>query len=220
MPALIHRSCRFAAWFIQVQCIRRHMLHPERARREGPYLLAVTHLSHLEPVIVSLAVPRNVRWMARIEFYRYRWSRWIMKANGTFPVNRGGTPVSSIRRAISLLNGGEIVGIFPEGGVVTGKASVIRGGPLKHGVCVIARRAGVPIIPVVVLGAEKLNRVGPWLPARRGRLWIAFGEPLWCDNKLPPRRARHEMADRLSKAFVSLYHELLQSAGLHDSQFP
>jgi 1-acyl-sn-glycerol-3-phosphate acyltransferase len=113
-----------------------------------------------------------------------------------------------------------VVGIFPEGGVVHGTAAAIRGGPIKRGVCVIARRARVPVVPVVLLGTEKLTAIGPWLPARRGRVWIAFGEPLTCDHALPRRQARIEMAERLSAAMVSLYHELLDASGLTDSQVP
>ena len=47
--------------------------------------------------------------------------------------------------------------LFPEGGVVKGPATVCRGGPIKKGACVIAQRAGVPIIPCVVLGTHRLN---------------------------------------------------------------
>ncbi|HEX8341323.1 MAG TPA: lysophospholipid acyltransferase family protein [Tepidisphaeraceae bacterium] len=220
MSALIYRTSLTACRFVDFQCIRRQVLHPERADRAGPYVLAATHLSHLEPVLVSLSVPRGVRWMSRIEFYKYRWSRWVLEAHGTFPVNRSGVPVSTIRRAVSLLDAGEVVGIFPEGGVVHGPAAAIRGGPIKGGACVIARRAGVPIVPVVVLGADKLNRLSPWLPARRGRVWMAFGQPLTSDPALPPRQARHEMSGRLSAAMVSLYAELLAAFGLSDAQIP
>jgi 1-acyl-sn-glycerol-3-phosphate acyltransferase len=218
--SLIYRSSRLGAKFIQFQCLRRHILHAERAVRDGPFLIAATHLSHLEPVIVSCAVPRLIRWMARIEFYKYGWSRWVLNNHGCFPVDRFGTPVSSIRRAIQLLDEGELVGIFPEGGVVHGPAAAIRGGPIKKGVCVVARRARVPIVPVVVLGADQLNRVPPWLPFRRGRLWMAFGEPLTCDYTLGRRACRDELARRLSASIVALYQELLQAGGLHDSQFP
>ena len=67
-----------------------------------------------------------------------------------------------------------MVGIFPEGGVASGKDSMCRGGRMKGGACLIARRANVPIIPCVILGVHTLNRVAPWIPFRRGHLWAIF----------------------------------------------
>ena len=220
MATAVYQTSLFAIRMVQSECARRHVLHPERARRTGPFVLAVTHFSHLDPIIVSLEVPRVVRWMARREFYRYRWSRYLLDRHAAFPVGRSGAPVSSIRQAIGLLGGGEVVGIFPEGGVTRGRAAAVRGGAIKRGACVIARRAGVPILPVVVLGGDCMTRISPWLPVASGRIWVNFGEPLYSDAKLPRRAARFELGDRLSAAFRSLYHELLQASNLTDAQVP
>ncbi len=157
--------------------------------REGGYLLACTHLSHLEPFIIGLMVDRHVDFMARIEFYGRWWSWTFLNLIGAFPVNRQGVPVSTIRTAIRRAVAGRVVGIFPEGGVASGLNSVCRGAKIKRGVCLIAYRANVPIIPCVALGTGCLNTVGPWLPFRRARVWIAFGEPIWSDQTLLPRPA-------------------------------
>src|SRR5262249_49924951 len=116
-----------------------------------------------------------------------------------------------------------IVGIFPEGGVVRGTDAVFRGGPMKRGVCVVGIRAGVPVVPVVVLGTERLNSVSPWLPARRGRLWIAFGREIQPPPLRPGvsrRGARFQMADQIQSEFIRAYRELLSHSGLADAQIP
>src|SRR4051794_36862454 len=59
---------RFAFWnSVNFRCIRR-----EAPERYGPYILACTHLSHIEPFLMSIIVRRQIDWMARIEFYTYR----------------------------------------------------------------------------------------------------------------------------------------------------
>jgi len=147
-------------------------------QRRGPYVLAATHLSHLEPFIIGLAVRRKIDFIARAEFYRYRLiatALWLLDA---IKVDRQGVPISTIRTALDRLRRGRVVGIFPEGGVSRGMASACVGGPIKYGACLLACRARVPIIPVVVVGAHELLQVKPWLPFKHASAWVAFGEPI------------------------------------------
>lgn len=197
------------------------MLDAHRADRSGGFLLACTHLSHLEPILLSALLRRQVRWMARIEFYRRWWAAAVLRHGGAIPVDRYGCSLRAVRTAARLAGEGECIGIFPEGGVAQGPQSMMRGAPFKHGVCTIAVQARVPVVPVVVLGTDRLNRVGPWLPFRRGRVYLAFGEDV-----VPPARSRSrrddraEMAARVGDAFVRLYHDLLARSGLTDAQVP
>ena len=129
--------------------------------------------------------------------------------------------MSAIRTSIQRLGMGRVVGVFPEGGVKIGPEAAFRGGLIKGGAAVIARRARVPVIPVVVLGTDKLAGIDPWLPARRGRVWVNFGRPVFPILIEPRRRvARQMMNCLLQREFVNLYHELLQTCGLDDSVAP
>jgi len=113
------------------------------------------------------------------------------------------------------------VGIFPEGGVAHGKDSVIRGGQIKKGVCVVANRAQRPVLPVVVVGTHKLNCVAPWLPFRRAQLWVNFGRLVRPRLDEPRRRvARNLMADDLRAEFQATYEELRVACGLDDRDVP
>lgn len=211
---------RAACAFVRSQCVTELTLGRSRVRRRGGFVVAPTHLSHLEPVIVSLHVPRQVHWLARVEFFRVPVLRTMLRAVGAISTHRQGRPVRAVRRAVELAKRGEVVGIFPEGGVQQGEQAVFRGGPMKRGACVIARRANVPIVPCVVLGTDKLNRVAPWLPARRARVWVAYGAPVWPRQDLPRRAARFEMAERLRAAYGALYRDLLRAANLADADVP
>jgi 1-acyl-sn-glycerol-3-phosphate acyltransferase len=221
-----YNALKLVSKFIKFQCISEQVLHPERAERPGGLLLAVTHISHLEPILVTSVLRRHVRWMARLEFYRSWWASALLQRGGAFPVDRFGNALPAVRRGIRLVRAGEVVGIFPEGGVAKGANSMLRGGTIKQGVCTISLRTGVPIVPVVVLGSERLNSVGPWIPPRRAKVYMAFGrdvEPVRvggargaCGN----RRSRAEMAARLREEVERTYRELLTHAGLTDSDVP
>ena len=194
--------------FIQFQCIRRVAVHTERAGIDGSFVLACSHLSHLEPFIVAGLLRRPIDYMARIEFFSNRVGTRLLHSLGAFSVDRDGYALGAMRTAIARARAGNVVGIFPEGGVKRGRDSALTGGPIKLGACVVARRAQVPIVPVVVLGAATLNCVPPWLPFKRGRLWVAFGEPIHANPGQPRRLDRLRMGAELSSSFQQLYQEL------------
>ena len=198
--------------------IRRHGL--ERARRDGGYVLLCAHVSHLDPFCVSAVWPRQIGWMARVEFFRRAWAARLLRCVHSFPVNRRGSALGAIRESLRRLARGEVVGVFPEGELAPGLASVLRGGPIKRGACLLAARSGRPVLPCIVVGTEKLNQVGPWLPFWHGRLWVI------CGDFIPPvagpdrRAARAQMAAEIERAYVRLYAELRARWQLPDSIVP
>jgi 1-acyl-sn-glycerol-3-phosphate acyltransferase len=201
-------------------CLNVHVIRPEAMDRAGGYLVACSHLSHLEPWVVGVLYKRHVDWVTRVEFYN-RLTAWWFARIGAFPVNRFGVAVSTIRTAVARVRAGRIVGIFPEGGVCTGRESACRGGQIKRGVCLVSQRSGAPILPCVVVGTHALNEISPWLPLRRGKLWVAFGEPVFPRADIEDKKAaRAAMADELQRQFVALYNELLDYYGLDDASVP
>jgi 1-acyl-sn-glycerol-3-phosphate acyltransferase len=206
------------AVFFRTLRMRRHGV--ERGACDGGYILACAHVSHLDPFCLGALWPRRVAWMARVEFYRRGWSARALRWLRAFPVHRQGVPVSAIREALRRLAHGEVVGLFPEGEIMSGRDSVLRGGRIKRGVCLLAARSGRPVLPCLVLGTEQLNRVEPWLPAWRGRLWIAAGDFIPPVTGPDRRAARAQMAAEIERAFVRLYEETRARWQLADSVLP
>lgn len=186
----------------------------------GGYLLACSHVSHLDPFCLGAILPERVQWMARIEFFRRRWLSSLLRLVGTFPVNRQGVPVSTVRTALARLGAGENVGLFVEGEIKRGRDSVLRGGRIKRGVCLLAARSGRPVVPCIILGTDKLNHPGPWLPWLRGRLWVICGEAIAPVIDPDRRAARAELAVRIEQAFVRLYAEAREAFGLPEDIAP
>lgn len=219
MTSAAYRLARCVGRIVRNQCVIEFVLNRHRLDRTGGFIVAATHLSHLEPVLISCHARRPITWLARIEFFRHPAAAAALRLIGALAVNRAGVPARSLRRAVELAGSGEIVGIFPEGGVVRGLATIFRGAPFKRGACVIANRARVPILPVIILGTERWNRVAPWLPAKRARVWVAYGRPVEpSPPEMPRRAARFEMADRLRDECVRTYRELLDRTGLSDHE--
>lgn len=229
-------SNRWAPWVYRIArrlfqipfylCVKVEIVNAEEAERDG-CILACTHLSHLEAPSLSILLRRRIDWMARTEFFRHRPLAWFLRATDAFPVQRRGVPVRAIRTAIERARSGRTIGVFPEGGVAIGPASVCRGGPIKQGTCLIAMAAQVPIVPVVVLGVESLNRVNAWIPAQRGRLWVIFGQPLMPPRFTPGRTAaaerralRAKMCAQLQERFVDLYADLRRRYQIDDRAVP
>jgi 1-acyl-sn-glycerol-3-phosphate acyltransferase len=218
MNRMFYAAARGVGRFIFFCTMRIRRIRPEipECAVAGGYVLALTHLGHLDPFITSALVHRPIRWMAREEMFRFPPIGWLVRRLGAFSVDRRGIPVASVRRAIELSKSGQAVGICPEGGVVRGSRSVLCGGGIRGGVCSIAIRAGVPIVPSVIIGSAELRHVGPWLPAKRGRLWIAYGEPIAPPAVKSTRAARDALRRQLVAAFVELYAEMRREFALED----
>jgi 1-acyl-sn-glycerol-3-phosphate acyltransferase len=218
MSHLNYVACRFAGRFIKALAIRTPTLHRNRFDLPGPFIVAPTHESHLEPVLLSAMVDRKIDWMARLEFYKHPIAAWALEQVDCFPVNRFGVPVRAIRTAIDRLGRGKTIGIFPEGGCARGAESCTRGGPIKLGACVIALHANVPIVPVVMVNTHCLVNVGPWIPFGRATVWVNFGRPIYPPQGLPRRHARVTMGEELKRAYVELYRELQVEFDLNDER--
>ena len=176
----------------------------ENVPSRGGVILAITHRSHLDPVVVSTLVEREIGWMARVEFYRQWLARVFMHGTGAFPVDRLRPGVSPIREAGRRLSAGLVVGIFPEGEIQVGDDRVTHGGPIKAGAVYLAALTGCPIVPVLVAGTERLSSPWPWLPAKWGRLWVRFGEPMRFGVGARRRAGRNAAADQLRESFRRL----------------
>ncbi len=198
--------------------IRSSGVHPLAS--DGGLLIAVSHVSHLDPIVVSALLRRRISWVSRVEFYQQWFMRAVLYHGGAFQVDRKGQALPTIREGLRRLKGGEAVGIFPEGELMCGTNSVLRGAGIKQGVCLLAARSGKPVLPVVVLGTDRLRSLGPWLPARRGRLWVHIGMPIHAEIGGNTRQGRAAFAERLVAEYVRLYAEMRVNFDLPESIVP
>lgn len=89
--------------------------------------------------------------MAKEALFRTKFKNWFMSNMGCFPVKPGPASEQAINKAIELLKKGELVMIFPEGT----RNGIAKGVKPKKGAALIAIKAGVPIIPMGIMGSFK-----------------------------------------------------------------
>ncbi|MEO7932420.1 MAG: lysophospholipid acyltransferase family protein [Chthoniobacterales bacterium] len=214
LPRLVQSVCFWTGWTliraILLCCVRVRRVGKFPADLPGGFILATNHNSHLDAHILGGLIPRKVDWLSRVEFFQHPLWAFLLHAVSAIPIHRQGVPVRAIRTAIRTLKAGGNIGICPEGEVRDGADSVIHGGQLKKGVGLLSRRTGAPVVPCVILGVQALCRVEPWLPARRGEVWMNVGQPIYPRLDLPAKEAREVLCLELEAQFCELYRQICQ----------
>ena len=202
-------------------CVARiRVLGHENVNQAGGFLLAANHISHFDPFLISLTVRRKIDWMTMAEFFRSPVLGFLLRAIDAFPAERDRADLKTIRTAIERLKEGRIVGLFPEGGIRDGARSLLEGAPLRPGASTLAHIAGVPALPCVILGSDRLYSKRQWLPFRRTPIWIAFGNPISHFPELQKTHARERIESELAVAFKNLYAELREKFQLPADDLP
>ena len=166
----------FARFLCRAVCaimFRPRVFGRENVPREGGVLLASNHQSFLDPVLVGIRLPRHTHFMARETLFRSWLAGWVLPRVNAFPIRRGEADKSAIREAIRRVSAGAALVVFPEG-TRTRDGSL---GRIRPGIFVIAERAGVPIVPVVIDGAFRAWPRHAKLP-RPHRVQVVYGEPI------------------------------------------
>lgn len=150
----------------------------ENIPRKGGAILAINHVSYLDFAITgtaALPAQRYVRFMAKKEVFANKVAGPLMRGMHHINVDRENGAASFVA-ALRALKSGEIIGIFPEGTVST--SFEIKG--LKSGAVRLAMGAGVPIIPTIIWGSQRIWTKGVKRNLRRKKfpVTVVFGDPI------------------------------------------
>ena len=191
--------------------------------RSGGVILASNHLSFVDSVAIPSVAPRKVAFLAKSDYFtgtglRGLASRAWFEGMGMLPVDREDTKaaLASLEIALDVLARGEAFGIYPEG-TRSRDGRLYRG---RTGVAHLALTAGVPVVPVGLVGTDKLQPVGSRLP-RRVPLTISFGAPIEVAGRfdgVPLGRARREVTDEIMSAIQALSGQ--EEAGIYNDHAP
>ena len=143
--------------------------------RNGGVLLVSNHQSYLDPMLATLALPRQCSYMARDSLFAKPMFRVLIESLNAFPVRRGEADLRAVKETLRRLRDGYAVLLFPEGTRSAGGQM----GPIQPGVAMIARRADVPVVPVAIDGAYDVwprNRALPRLPVTQP-VHVKYGQP-------------------------------------------
>jgi 1-acyl-sn-glycerol-3-phosphate acyltransferase len=170
----------------------------EHVPSSGAALIAGNHRGFLDGPMVAIFSPRPVRCLAKSELFRGRAARPLILA-GQIPVDRGRADREALRAGLAVLQGGDCLGVFPEGTRGSGTLETV-----QHGIAWFVLRApDTPIVPVACLGTEQALPKGARLPRWRTRVDVVFGPPFTVTVPANPR-ARSALADVAEQIRVRL----------------
>ncbi len=123
----------------------------EHLPTSGPYIVTANHLSLVDPFVVTLAIKQLVQFLAVDElFNESRFRDSFMYYFGAIPISRRRPPLGAIKRALEILESGEILGVFPEGARVEYWGER----PIKRGAAWLSLATNSPLVPCSVIGTE------------------------------------------------------------------
>jgi 1-acyl-sn-glycerol-3-phosphate acyltransferase len=163
---------RFARWDVRVT-------GAEHVPSHGGGVVATNHVGYLDFVFAGYGVrqqgKRRLRFVAKREVFDHWLAGPLMRRMGHIPVDRGGDTLKAMREVSRALEGGDLVGMFPEG-TISRSFVPLAGRP---GAVRMAMDAGVPLIPGAVWGTQRISTKGRKPALTRGAVvTVAFGPPV------------------------------------------
>ena len=176
----------------------------ENVPRTGGAILAINHVSYLDFAITgtaALPAGRYVRFMAKKEIFDNKIAGPLMRGMHHINVDRSNGSASFVA-ALRALKSGEIIGIFPEGTIST--SFEIKG--LKSGAVRLAMGAGVPVIPTIVWGSQRIWTKGVKRNLKRNNIpvTVSFGQPIFYERGADVDEAEMNLRETL----LGMLHEV------------
>jgi 1-acyl-sn-glycerol-3-phosphate acyltransferase len=130
----------------------------ENLDKHNAQIIAVNHLSHVDPVIVGYASGLETSFLAKEEVFKASsFLAWLIRIYNTYPVSRGAGDVGALRKCSGLLQENRSLVLFPEG--TRSKPGTLQ--ELRPGVAMLSIMNRVPIVPTFVFGVRRT--IAPWI---------------------------------------------------------
>lgn len=176
---------------------------------DGPVIIASNHLSFIDSIAIPVAAPRPVQFLAKSTYFEGTgfkgWlSRTFFTSIGAIPVRRGAgqAALDALDQQRQLLEEGRAVALYPEG-TRSLDGRLYKG---RTGVAFLALQTGARVVPVGIIGTDKVMPKGAKLPSVTHRVTVRFGEPLDLarHGNADSGRARRLATDEIMAAIHSL----------------
>ncbi len=204
MASVTYRLLRLILSLVVFVVLRPKVTGLHNIPRRGPVILASNHLSFIDSIIIPLVVPRHVTFIAKAEYWtgrgiKGRISRWFFTTMGNIPVDREDPRAGqrSLQDALEVLRRGGAFGIYPEG--TRSRDGKLHAG--HTGVAWLALAGSAPVVPVALIGTDKVQPVGKRLPRPVRGVHVQFGAPIDPSRQITagarPAQVRRELTDHV-----------------------
>lgn len=181
----------------------------DRVPRTGPLLVASNHLSFIDSIVIPIVLPRRVTFLAKAEYFEgggpLGWAQrtWFTTL-GAVPIRRDEqrNAKASLDKALAVLAAGGAFGLYPEG-TRSRDGRLYRG---RTGVGWLALKSGAPVLPVGVIGTDRVQRVGARVP-RPAKVTVRFGAVIRPEDyaaAASSAKARRRLTDDVTDAIHGL----------------
>lgn len=161
----------------------------ENIKKNEPYIMCANHTSNWDPTLLFAHTKREIYIMGKQELFKNKFLYWLADKVNVFPVKRGKQDIESIKKSLKILQGNNILTIFPEGT----RNGIQKRGKIQNGPAYLAARSGVKVIPVKIEGNFKPFR----------KVIINYGKPLdftKYQSKKPEKETLEEISAEITKA--------------------
>jgi 1-acyl-sn-glycerol-3-phosphate acyltransferase len=209
-----HGFARIWSWLIlkTAQCPLR-IDGLDKLDRSKPYIYAANHSSALDIPALYVSLPFQFRIMAKRELFRYPFVGWHLKRSGQIAIERENARASmrSLAVAATILRGGMPLVVFPEGGRSTDGVIL----PFLGGTFYVAIKAGVPVVPVALVGTLQALPMNHYI-IKPNQFHVIVGEPISTEGYTP--RDMEKLSNRVRSALEDLYYSNAEIADPRGSE--
>lgn len=177
---------------------RVHVENPANLPTDGPAIVVANHISFFDSVLLMFALPRRVSVLGKAEYADNRLTNWLYCGAGMIPIRRQNPAdlVQAFSQVEEVLERGEVVGIFPEG--TRSRDGLLHRG--HSGAAHLGLKTGAPLVPVGIVGTDKLLPTGSGIVRPFQRVTIRVGSPINPADlgfTKSTNRARRQITDRV-----------------------
>lgn len=167
-------------------CFKVEVENVERFEKmKNSCIVTPNHISNWDGLLVAAFTKRVMYVMAKEELFKFKPFGAVLKALKVFPVKRGKNDVSAIKTAVSVLEQGQSMCMFPEGTRNTDNKPL----KFKSGAVRIACAAKVPVLPVAIISTFKF----------RAKVKIIYGEPIYFNDCYDKEMTKEDYKNEIKK---------------------
>jgi len=191
---LLYTIAKCICWIIFKLIFRLKVTGQENIPQNGPFIIVANHSSLLDPIILGISVRPKVIFVAAAYLFKIGWLGYMLRKFNSIPVQRE-NDISSLKRALKILQQGGVLGIFPEGGVDRQKDDL----PIKAGAAFLATKVGVPIVPIKIKGAGKALPRGAKFIRSLNKIEVEIKKPIYCSRQTNKNK---EIIKRVVESYI------------------
>ena len=196
---MFYNFASFAVRLLLAVVARRSVEGLEYIPSSGAFLLVSNHLNLVDPPILGALLPRRIVFMAKEELFHVPIIGLLVSWYGAFAVRRGQADRQALRTATSVLDRGEVLGMFPEGHR-SESGRMIQAHP---GAALIAMLSGATVVPVAITGTDLIR--SPLSLLSRPRITVRVGAPF----KMERSRSRKDGLEEATREMMGRIAALL-----------